>query len=537
MPQVLVKREMPQELSCPVCLEIFLEPVTLPCSHNFCKSCFLEAIDKTNLCCPLCRKRVSTWTRCHSRNNTLVNEDLWKRIQEEFPVQCQRRMAGLDPEEEDEKSDPSPPPRLCSPGELRKEYEEQMRKLEEEKQALEEKERQASEEYIQKLLAEDEERRTEERRVEEELQLKNDERLAYLLSEELHISSVSSRQDSARSYSTGKKRKKSGHIEKYLSPLPLLSSSSAVHPETSRSAKKSVKKANTSANIRNVLWENDMPILNCHEMQDFSETEAVEMLEESTSDLIFSGGNNSEGTSGINRPAVSSNINDCAILGKLAKVINRVTIDKNTCIFMPMDGSGSTNVHFSCRSYPFQRSKEQEEHRLNNQYPLGNTLKRKIWIDADLENSFSNKKTPLQSLECNFQDQPNIHISSLHVQNLKEQEMEFFRKQQQEEQDRMFALELQQRLNKEMREVVRVKGSENEYQLRSKIPTLFSQSQPGNSLEARSKSSSSYIRAKPSAAHRSDLKVSSVSSPLSPTAKPRNTKQLKISQMFQGQDN
>lgn len=79
---------------CPVCLEIFLEPVTLPCSHTFCKSCFLETVDKSNMCCPLCRKRVSTWARLNSRNKTLVNKDLWQRIQNAFPEQCQRRLSG-----------------------------------------------------------------------------------------------------------------------------------------------------------------------------------------------------------------------------------------------------------------------------------------------------------------------------------------------------------------------------------------------------------------------------------------------------------
>ena len=87
---------------CPVCLEIFLEPVTLPCDHTFCKPCFLETVDKANMCCPLCRKRVSTWARHNSRNKTLVNIELWLRVQAAFPAQCQRRLRGLEVEEESE---------------------------------------------------------------------------------------------------------------------------------------------------------------------------------------------------------------------------------------------------------------------------------------------------------------------------------------------------------------------------------------------------------------------------------------------------
>ena len=85
---------------CPICLEIFLEPVTLPCAHTFCKPCFLETVDKANLCCPLCRKRVSTWARLNGRNKTLINLELWKRIQDAFPTQCQRRLNGIDDEED-----------------------------------------------------------------------------------------------------------------------------------------------------------------------------------------------------------------------------------------------------------------------------------------------------------------------------------------------------------------------------------------------------------------------------------------------------
>ncbi|XP_037533894.1 E3 ubiquitin-protein ligase rnf168 [Nematolebias whitei] len=86
---------------CPVCLEIFIEPVTLPCTHTFCKSCFLESVDKSTLCCPLCRKRISTWARLNSKKNTLVDQQLWTRIQTCFPLQCQRRLSGQDVDDVD----------------------------------------------------------------------------------------------------------------------------------------------------------------------------------------------------------------------------------------------------------------------------------------------------------------------------------------------------------------------------------------------------------------------------------------------------
>ncbi|XP_010896824.2 E3 ubiquitin-protein ligase rnf168 [Esox lucius] len=204
---------------CPVCLEILMEPVTLPCQHSFCKPCFLETVDKANMCCPLCRKRVSTWARLNSRNKTLVNEELWRQVQAAFPVQCQRRLSGQ--EEEEEENMLVPRPKVSLPGEVRREYEDQICKLAEEKRALEEAERKASEQYIQHLLAEEEERQAEERRRDEERQLENDEKLAKLLSQELNPSPISESQKNRRPTDTPAKKRtntNAGDIEKFLIP-------------------------------------------------------------------------------------------------------------------------------------------------------------------------------------------------------------------------------------------------------------------------------------------------------------------------------
>ncbi|XP_018560497.1 E3 ubiquitin-protein ligase rnf168 isoform X2 [Lates calcarifer] len=186
---------------CPVCLEIFIEPVTLPCTHTFCKVCFLESVDKATLCCPMCRKRVSTWARQNSRNQTLVNQQLWTQIQICFPLQCERRLAGQEDQDD---------PGVSQPGELRQEYEDQVTKLTEEKRVLEEEQRRASEEYIQRLLAEEEQLLQEESRRREE-----DERLARMLSTQLNSSPVS------QDLTPAKKKKEvgSGQIEKFLFPL------------------------------------------------------------------------------------------------------------------------------------------------------------------------------------------------------------------------------------------------------------------------------------------------------------------------------
>ncbi|KAJ0057378.1 hypothetical protein NL108_005271 [Boleophthalmus pectinirostris] len=48
------------QLSCSICLEVFKEPVTTPCGHNYCKSCITGYWDSTQAAqkrCPLCKKR------------------------------------------------------------------------------------------------------------------------------------------------------------------------------------------------------------------------------------------------------------------------------------------------------------------------------------------------------------------------------------------------------------------------------------------------------------------------------------------------
>lgn len=42
---------------CSVCLELFTDPVSTPCGHNFCKFCIEKYWDSTELCsCPLCKE-------------------------------------------------------------------------------------------------------------------------------------------------------------------------------------------------------------------------------------------------------------------------------------------------------------------------------------------------------------------------------------------------------------------------------------------------------------------------------------------------
>ncbi|XP_033985550.1 E3 ubiquitin-protein ligase TRIM69-like isoform X2 [Trematomus bernacchii] len=58
---------------CSICLDVFTDPVTIPCGHNFCKTCITEHWDKSDQYqCPMCKEAFTT--RPALRVNTLFSE-------------------------------------------------------------------------------------------------------------------------------------------------------------------------------------------------------------------------------------------------------------------------------------------------------------------------------------------------------------------------------------------------------------------------------------------------------------------------------
>ncbi|XP_056098556.1 E3 ubiquitin-protein ligase TRIM39-like isoform X2 [Rhinichthys klamathensis goyatoka] len=46
-----------EELQCSICLDVFTDPVTTPCGHNFCKTCLNKCWDNSQTCnCPYCKQ-------------------------------------------------------------------------------------------------------------------------------------------------------------------------------------------------------------------------------------------------------------------------------------------------------------------------------------------------------------------------------------------------------------------------------------------------------------------------------------------------
>uniref|UniRef100_A0A8C6UVK2 E3 ubiquitin-protein ligase TRIM21-like n=1 Tax=Neogobius melanostomus TaxID=47308 RepID=A0A8C6UVK2_9GOBI len=86
-----------EQFLCSICLEVFSEPVSTPCGHNFCKRCISQTWDSNESCfCPLCKEVFSI--RPQLKTNTLFFEMVsqWKleeerrskRVSKPGEVQC-----------------------------------------------------------------------------------------------------------------------------------------------------------------------------------------------------------------------------------------------------------------------------------------------------------------------------------------------------------------------------------------------------------------------------------------------------------------
>ncbi|KAM3842100.1 E3 ubiquitin-protein ligase TRIM21-like [Diretmus argenteus] len=62
-----------EQFLCSICLDVFTHPVTIPCGHNYCKSCITQHWDINTQCqCPMCKKRFNR--RPELSVNTFISE-------------------------------------------------------------------------------------------------------------------------------------------------------------------------------------------------------------------------------------------------------------------------------------------------------------------------------------------------------------------------------------------------------------------------------------------------------------------------------
>ncbi|NXQ41213.1 RN168 ligase, partial [Catharus fuscescens] len=469
---------------CQICMEIFVEPVTLPCSHTLCNSCFQMTVEKASLCCPFCRRRVSSWARYNTRRNTLVNWELWEKIQKNYPEECERRINGQDLDEEI--CPPKPQHQLSKPGELRQEYEAEISKVEAERRAHEQEENKASEEYIQRLLAEEEEeqRLAEERRKEMEKQLKQDEELAWQLSnslvsqdpvgqQQMSVPSPAHRlslQTSPLNLSRAKnKPSNSGDIQKYLSPKNYGVLGSASYSSTTGRGRSSSVSVETNSNegSSSALQDEqeEMPALSPQLTSVNKESAAKDSFLESCMNY-FSASASAETTSGKQEETSGPN----GLEDGVPDALHGTT-----------EGEGSRTVVL--------RSKGDDDG--IDQTALGDLGKEAGHLDEETpERPQNSKETPKRKLleapadgmidlgvfdkrRRTFSESVEEQGEQLNDFNLQAQrafEQEFYERRRQEEQDRLLALQLQKELDKEERTLNRQKGSPDEYLLRTKPP-------------------------------------------------------------------
>lgn len=461
------------ECQCGICMEILLEPVTLPCNHTLCNPCFQSTVEKANLCCPFCRRRVSSWTRYHTRRNSLINTDLWEIIQKHYAKECKLRVSG---QESKEIVDDYQPVRLLSkPGELRREYEEEISKVEAERQASKEEENKASEEYIQKLLAEEEEeekRQTERRRSEMKEQLKGDEELARRLSISINnnyeknvlTSPSSSRKSDAVTIKSQKKntnkQKNLGNIQKYLSPK-LKSGSAAVHEED----KSCISKEIDSSDVKSPVWQDtdiekdDMPTL-CPQVyldtQEQGSESSVESpvpwicardVERCLEGAVETLPANPAGTCAVNHEDSEGKVSN----SNKATVKPSGRVDNEECpvssVTQLADGDRVPESRVCHLGKESSKRENQESVFEAVVDPCSSAKRRKVFL----------KSSDQEETEVNF------------TQKLIDLERMLFERHKQEEQDRLLALQLQREVDREQ-VLNRQKGSPNQYQLRTSSP-------------------------------------------------------------------
>ncbi|XP_034295450.1 E3 ubiquitin-protein ligase RNF168 [Pantherophis guttatus] len=495
---------------CNICMDIFVEPVTLPCHHTLCNACFQLTVEKASLCCPFCRRRVSSWARYNSRNNTLINLELWEKIKKHFPEECQRRINGQDLE--NYLHLPQPIHCLSKPGELKKEYEAEITKVEAERQAFEQEESRASEEYIQRLLAEEEEEQklTEERKKKIADQLLLDE----VLARELSLNLNSSAEESVKSSpvpgpspsdccKTSKTKSSSyGDIKKYLSPKscgffpPKLLFGELKEENIDTLSEESIRAKThfiledeeikdditmqSSETTGEGKMTKDFPLesmgsclntseFNCHgpELSSFSRSRLNEPIEERVTKReddetdFFS---MSSGSS--NNDFGNKNFTESTCLLKLHKNDSTEEILISLKSSSQLDSKDITCEETKVmRNYPIE-DKNQSCSLITKEIPKRKSQESPTEWTGDSYLNDKRRRTFVQTEEKELNDiQKQIHM-----------EEQLYKRYKQEEEDRCLALKIQKEMDREQKILNRKKGSPDEYHLRPTTSTAVGKS-------------------------------------------------------------
>ncbi|XP_078272550.1 nuclear factor 7, ovary-like [Rhinoraja longicauda] len=93
MASIDVLQSMKDEALCPICLEFFVQPVTIDCGHNFCRTCIVQhwQSERGPATCPQCRALLPDKTLRHNRFVSNIVENVMKLRVDEAVVQTELR--------------------------------------------------------------------------------------------------------------------------------------------------------------------------------------------------------------------------------------------------------------------------------------------------------------------------------------------------------------------------------------------------------------------------------------------------------------
>ncbi|XP_078065358.1 E3 ubiquitin-protein ligase RNF168-like isoform X2 [Mustelus asterias] len=507
------------ECLCPVCQELLAEPVTPPCGHSLCLSCFQQTVEISNLNCPLCRRRLSNWARTKARGGSLVNTELQEQIRQQFPQQ--RNEEPSDQEVDRLRLRPQ----LSKPGEVRQEYEEQISKLKAERHAREEEEFRASEDLIQKILAEEKEQLVYEEQQRKQLdeQLKKDEKLAKMLSEEMNSISktfpenlnVHTRRTSSKSNSSSVNRgikltahspSHAGNIQKYLSPTSQkhqIVETSGRRSDASATESKStdaddiISNSDSTEGISPFHYEDEQePVCSSaqSELAQYTEETPVANITDYQQEGDDTGDNENEMVgvcSGVWKGrerrkedvplaelelnAINSNGEDDQLEFATLPILGHKPDDyaHNSASCCGLDNIDRATIHsddgITLKQKPSQDQGTKGQIATQAPIQLKPVLKRKTWNSSEAvgEMYSSVKKRKV----CPNESCESTSHGIFHEEQLSNWEKKQSEKLRMEEQDRLLALRLQRQLDKEMLVVDRKRGSPDEYLLRTNRST------------------------------------------------------------------
>ena len=124
------------DFQCVICIDILIEPVVLPCRHEFCRECFEKYYEVTDSSCPMCKIRIANWIREREKNKlSIVDSERWQLVQKRFPDDVDRRLSKKSRERilDGHVEDSVTPKRvIAAAGELREEYRSECARVEKE---------------------------------------------------------------------------------------------------------------------------------------------------------------------------------------------------------------------------------------------------------------------------------------------------------------------------------------------------------------------------------------------------------------------